>query len=141
MIGNRNLESRFESESKSIVFFLNPSGFLGSAPYFLALNLNPAQKALNLDSDSHITVWDQHFTFTLVNVHASVHHRILKKNTVTWSNCTAARSTLPYTLCWQRMKHLLFLLILYIFWNLRVSDPLPKFMRNFLVGPSIPMGI
>ena len=36
---------------------------------------------------------------TLVNVNASVHRRILKKNKVTWSNCTAARSTLPYILC------------------------------------------
>ena len=44
---------------------------------------------------------------TLVNVHAYVHHRILKKNKVTWSNCTAARNTLPYTLCRQRVKHLL----------------------------------
>ncbi len=34
---------------------------------------------------------------TLNNVNSSVHHRILKKNKVTWSNCTAARITLPYT--------------------------------------------
>ena len=44
---------------------------------------------------------------TLVNINAYIHHRILKKNNVTWSNCTAACSTLPYTLCWQRVKQLL----------------------------------
>ncbi len=33
---------------------------------------------------------------TLDDVNSYVHHRILKKIKVTWSNCTAARSTLPY---------------------------------------------
>ncbi len=47
---------------------------------------------------------------TLDDVNSYVHHRILKKNKVTWSNCTAARCTLPYTFCWQRVKHQLFLL-------------------------------
>ena len=28
----------------------------------------------------------------------------MKKNKDTWSNCTAARSTLQYTFCWQRVK-------------------------------------
>ena len=57
VIGTRNLESRFESEST--LFFLNPN----PDSYFLALNQNqnPVQKALNPDSnpnpdlDSHIT--------------------------------------------------------------------------------------
>ncbi len=49
VIRTRNIESGFESESESTMFFLNPN--LDS--YFLALNLNPAQKALDLDS--HIT--------------------------------------------------------------------------------------
>ncbi len=30
----------------------------------------------------------------LDDVNSYVHHRILKKNKVTWSNCTAARNTL-----------------------------------------------
>ncbi len=41
---------------------------------------------------------------TLNNVNSSVHHRILKENKVTWSNCTAARSTLPYTFCLTKSK-------------------------------------
>ncbi len=53
VIGSRNLESRFESESTLV--FLNPN----PDSYFLAQNPNIAQKALipdsNLDSDSHIT--------------------------------------------------------------------------------------
>ena len=34
---------------------------------------------------------------TLDDVNSYVHYWILKKTEVTWSNCTAARSTLPYT--------------------------------------------
>ncbi len=61
MIGTRNLESGFESESESTLFFWNPN----PDSYFLALNPNPdpnpALKALNPDSnpnpdsDSNIT--------------------------------------------------------------------------------------
>ncbi len=64
VIGPRNLESGFESESESTLFFLNPN----PDSYILALNPNPdpnpTQKALNPDSnpnpdsDSHITGWD-----------------------------------------------------------------------------------
>ncbi len=54
VIRTRNLESRFEFESESILFSLNQN----PDSYFLALNLNPnlnpAQKALNPDS-KHIT--------------------------------------------------------------------------------------
>ncbi len=42
-----------------------------------------------------------HCMGTQDDVNSYVHHRILKKNKATWSNCTAARSTLPYTFCWQ----------------------------------------
>ncbi len=59
VIGTRNLESGFGSESESTLFFSNPN----PDSYFPALNPNPnpAQKALNPDSnpnpdsDSHIT--------------------------------------------------------------------------------------
>ncbi len=55
-IGIRNLESGFESEFESTHFFLNPNPD-SKCP---AVNLNPntAQKALNPDSDSHITASD-----------------------------------------------------------------------------------
>ena len=55
VIGTRNFEFGFESESTH--FYLNPN----PDSYFLSLNPNPAQKALNPDSnpnpdsDSHIT--------------------------------------------------------------------------------------
>ena len=58
MIGTKNLESGFESESN--LFSLNPN----PDSYFLVLNPNPnpAQKALNSNLNSHITGPDPFLT-------------------------------------------------------------------------------
>ncbi len=49
--------------------------------------------------------WNNVIFITLDDVNSYyTPYRILKKNKVTWSNCTAARSTLPYTFWWQRVK-------------------------------------
>ena len=72
MIGPRNLESGFESEST--LFFLNPN----PDSYFLALNPNPnpAQKALNLDSNPNLDS-DSHITGSNVSVTCCFHENCL----------------------------------------------------------------